>query len=112
MRIDSVNRVGALGSVGRATGPAAPGTAATRIEDERPSSSGADFQSALTSALKNLNSLEVTADRLAGDLAAGRTDDIVGVTLAAEKASLGFELAVRLRNDVLEAYREIMRMPV
>lgn len=45
-------------------------------------------------------------------LAAGEQDNLHQVMLALEKASLGFELAVQVRNKLLEGYQDIMRMQV
>ncbi len=44
------------------------------------------------------------------DLATGRDPDLVGVSLTLTKAELSFKLLVRVRNKLLEAYQEIMRM--
>ena len=43
-------------------------------------------------------------------LASGQAPDLHSVTIAAEKATLSFQLAVQVRNKALEAYQEIMRM--
>lgn len=46
------------------------------------------------------------------DLVTGNARDMHTATLAAEKASLALDLVVSIRNKALEAYQEIMRMPV
>ena len=46
------------------------------------------------------------------DLAAGRQTDLTEVTLALTRADLSFKLLLRVRNKVLEAYQEIMRMQI
>lgn len=45
-------------------------------------------------------------------LVAGEQDNLHQVMLSLEKASLGFELAVQVRNKLLEGYQDIMRMQV
>ncbi len=45
-------------------------------------------------------------------LATGEQDNLHQVMLSLEKAKLGFELAVQVRNRLLEGYQEIMRMQV
>jgi flagellar hook-basal body complex protein FliE len=42
----------------------------------------------------------------------GDTHDIVGVMIERQKASLGFEATLQVRNKLLSAYRDIMNMPV
>ena len=42
----------------------------------------------------------------------GSVQDIHEIMLAAEEAGIAFELLVELRNKLLEAYRELMRMQV
>ncbi|RUM87159.1 MAG: flagellar hook-basal body complex protein FliE [Thermodesulfatator sp.] len=46
------------------------------------------------------------------DLASGRQTDLTQLTLALTKADLSFRLLLRVRNKVLEAYQEIMRMQI
>lgn len=52
------------------------------------------------------------ADGLAQQLATGQLSDIHSYTVAASKAQLGVQLTVALRNQLLGAYQEIMRMQV
>ena len=42
----------------------------------------------------------------------GDTNDIVGVMVERQKASIGFEATMQVRNKLLSAYRDIMSMPV
>jgi len=46
------------------------------------------------------------------DVAAGRNKDLHGAVLAMEKADVQFRLLAQVRNKVIDAYREIMRMQV
>jgi len=43
-------------------------------------------------------------------VATGKDPDLVGLTLTTTKAELSFKLLLQVRNKVLEAYQEIMRM--
>jgi flagellar hook-basal body complex protein FliE len=45
-------------------------------------------------------------------LLAGQTDDIAGLLIDSQKAEIALSLTLALRNKVLEAYTEIMRMQV
>ena len=50
--------------------------------------------------------------RAATELALGQADNLHQVLIGAEQTRLQFELAMSMRNRVLEAYQEIMRMQV
>lgn len=44
------------------------------------------------------------------DLAEGRSNDLHGTMIAAEQAGIQLRLMTTVRNKVIEAYREVMRM--
>ncbi|MDI6895089.1 MAG: flagellar hook-basal body complex protein FliE [Bacillota bacterium] len=70
------------------------------------------FGGLLGRALDELSSLENRADMLTARLAQGEPVELHEVVIATEKAQLALDLAVQLRNRAVEAYQEIMRMPV
>lgn len=71
-----------------------------------------NFIDHLSESLNNVNSLQKNADSMATNLASGKTENIHETMLAVTKAELSFNLMVQVRNKALEAYQEIMRMPV
>jgi flagellar hook-basal body complex protein FliE len=76
------------------------------------SSAGGGFGQALSSAITNLNETQNAADDASVRMAAGDPIDLHEVMLARETASLHFQLAVQVRNKLVEAYQETMRMQV
>lgn len=74
--------------------------------------SDGSFQKMLGDAIATLNSLQAEADSAAARLAAGDAVELHEVLLATERANLAFQLAMQVRNKVIEAYQEIMRMQV
>lgn len=62
--------------------------------------------------VEDVNGLQRQADGMAVDLATGKSGNIHETMLAATHAELSFNFLVQLRNKGLEAYQEIMRMPV
>ena len=70
------------------------------------------FENFLKDALENLNNSEKTASSLANDFALGKTDNIHQVVIASEAANIQLQLAMQVRNKVIDAYNEIMRMQV
>lgn len=73
-------------------------------------SAGASFSDTLTKAITDVNDLQVTANKEAEKLATGRTENISDVLITAEKADIALRLMVQVRNKMLEAYQEIMKM--
>jgi flagellar hook-basal body complex protein FliE len=75
-------------------------------------SSGTDFGSTLKQAVGALQQLGSQADASSLALAKGDPIDIHEVMLANEQASLGFSMALQVRNKLVDAYTEVMRMSV
>lgn len=68
------------------------------------------FSQFLSEALEKVNQSQLEADRLTQLLAAGEITDLHQVMIAAEKANIQLQLTLAVRNKVVEAYQEIMRM--
>ena len=66
----------------------------------------------LTDALGQIDSGMQRNQKAATELALGQTDNLHQVMIDAERTRLQFELAMSMRNRVLEGYQEIMRMQV
>ncbi len=81
-------------------------------EEKKAGSEGMSFAEMLSGAINNVNGLQKTADEQKMAFAAGKTDNIQDVMIAMEKADIAFQMTLQVRNKVLEAYQEIMRMPV
>ncbi len=70
------------------------------------------FGSKLVQGLEEVQALHGKADHLAVKAATGELTDVHDYMIAASKASTATQLTVALRNKALEAFSEIMRMPV
>lgn len=73
---------------------------------------GKSFADTLTQAIGNVNELHKVADKKSEMLATGKTDDIADVMIAAEKADVALKVMVQVRNKIIDAYQEIMKMQV
>lgn len=62
--------------------------------------------------LRQVNAMQKQADQAIEALATGEVRDIAQTMIAVEKANLSFELMTQIRNRIVEAYQEIMRMQV
>ena len=76
------------------------------------SSGGMSFADHLKQGINEVNDKNKVADKMGVELATGKTGNIHETMLAATQAELSFNLMVQLRNKALEAYSEIIRMPV
>lgn len=62
--------------------------------------------------LNKLNHTLVNSEVMLQDLATGKTDNIHHVMLALEDAKLSLQMALQVRNKVVEGYQEILRMQI
>lgn len=70
------------------------------------------FTKTMGDALRAVNEQQAKASDLSAAYERGDTNDIVQVMVERQKASLGFEATLQVRNKLLTAYRDIMNMPV
>lgn len=80
--------------------------------DDNEKSAQVSFGEYLNSALTKVSDLENQSDQLKEDLAVGKTDNIPEVLIAGEKANIALQFTMSIRNKVLDAYSEIMRMQI
>ena len=74
-------------------------------------SAGSDaFSNILTNTIENLQGLQNQANDTAQKFMTGENDEIHDIALAGQKAELSFELGLQVRNKVVNAYQEIMKM--
>ena len=70
------------------------------------------FAGMLREAYEQMREIEIDADQQVRKLLAGERVDLHRVILAGEKAGLASNLMMSVRNKVVEAYQEVMRMQV
>jgi flagellar hook-basal body complex protein FliE len=71
---------------------------------------GADFQDLLHGLVEEVDSLQKNADASIEGLVTGETTDIHDVTIKMEEASIAFDLMMEIRNKLLEAYQQIIKI--
>ncbi|HAZ7571840.1 flagellar hook-basal body complex protein FliE [Legionella sp. PATHC032] len=71
------------------------------------------FSSVFQQALNQVSELSQTADSLKTRFEMGDPNVSLGeVMIASQKSNLGFEATLRVRNKLVQAYQDIMNMPV
>jgi flagellar hook-basal body complex protein FliE len=78
---------------------------------QAPRPGAASFSDALGQALGQVEGLQQAADTQSAAVASG-AGNLHEVALALEKADIGMRVAAKVRNKLVEAYQEVMRMPV
>lgn len=76
------------------------------------SSAVVPFRSAFEDAVRNVQETQNAVDAENYKLATGQSDDLHNIEIASTKATASVELLTQLRNKVLDAYNEVMRMSV
>lgn len=72
-----------------------------------------NFADMLGQAIENVNSMQLNAKSMSQQFEMGDTSlSLADVMVAKEKSGIAFEATVQVRNKVLEAYKQIMNMPV
>ena len=70
------------------------------------------FKDILAKSLQEVSELQNTADETIQKFAAGEVKNIEEVMIAMEEANMAFEMTMQVRNRIIQAYQEIMRMQV
>ena len=70
------------------------------------------FTEALGDGLASLDGQVRQAEGLGKDVVEGRVKDFAEVAARVKSADLSFKFALEIRNKLIEAYREVMRMQV
>lgn len=86
---------------------------ALNIDNEKKAAGGdKSFGESLLNALKDVNDAQLKSQETTKKFLIGEIQDIHQVAIASEQAKIMLQLAVEVRNKVVEAYQEIARMQV
>ena len=72
----------------------------------------ASFDDSLSKGLREVNASVNRVDELPADLVSGRVGDFHELAVQIKQAELSFKFAMEVRNKLIDAYRETMRMSV
>lgn len=70
------------------------------------------FSKILEDNLDKVNQLQLGSQNLNSQLVTGEIDNVHQVVAASQKAELALQFTIQIRNKILDAYNEIMRMPI
>jgi flagellar hook-basal body complex protein FliE len=84
----------------------------TGLTEAREASGFDQLKDLASVALSRVNDAQLNAEELAKDYALGENVEVHQVVMAAQEATLAFQLTAAIQNKLVEAYQEIMRMQV
>ncbi len=87
-------------------------TGVTAPASSPPTSAAGGFAAALREAVEKVSDLQHASGQEIQKLITGESDDLHKTMLAVQRAELAFELMMEVRNKVVQAYQEIMRIQV
>jgi len=70
------------------------------------------FTGVFQKALSDVSNLQLNTDNLRADYDQGKDVSVAEVMVATQKSTLGFEATLQIRNKLLQAYQDIMNMPI
>ncbi len=83
-------------------------TGATQIEKK----DAVSFQDVLRGFISEVNDLQLDVDKKIEQFASGQTKDLHEVMIAVEEADIAFQLMMEIRNKLISAFEEVMKMSV
>jgi flagellar hook-basal body complex protein FliE len=92
--------------------PIAPPAPPAATLAPRATPGGEGFTETLKSAVAAVNDMQLDARDASIAVASGTSVDSAQAIVAIEKANVSFQFALQIRNKLLEAYQEVMRMSV
>jgi flagellar hook-basal body complex protein FliE len=69
-----------------------------------------NFQSLLSDAIGRVEQFQQNSQNAIGKFLSGEDEEVHKVALATQQAELSFDLFLQVRNKVISAYQEVMRM--
>jgi flagellar hook-basal body complex protein FliE len=100
--MDGINSIGPLqgGALPRKAGPAF----------QQQGNGGVSFKDVMNGFLNDVNGLQQRADESIKKLASGEITDVHQVMTASEEAKVAFNMMMEIRNKVMDAYQEVLRI--
>jgi len=79
----------------------------------QPTDGSSDFAAMLKQSIDSVNQSQKTAGALASDFEMGKSDvSLAEVMIASQKASVSFQAMLQVRNKLVDAYKDVMSMPM
>lgn len=80
-------------------------------ENLKPHAETKSFTSTLKDSLSSVNEMKTDAAQMITSFAAGENQNVHELMISLQKASLAMSMTSAVRSKVMEAYKEVLRMP-
>ncbi|HLS80767.1 MAG TPA: flagellar hook-basal body complex protein FliE [Steroidobacter sp.] len=80
--------------------------------EDRAGGRSGGFVDSMRQAIDSVNAQDRIAGDKAADVISGRSDDLVGAMLASQQASLSFSMLMQVRNKVVGAMEDLIKMHI
>ena len=90
--------------------PVSPGALPDSIRSAAQPQTGGGFKDVFTGAVQSVESLGQNASASVQRFLSGEGEELHTTVLATQRAELAFEMFLQVRNKVVSAYQEVMRM--
>ena len=87
-------------------------SAGAGLSSAKTAGTSGSFASALEGAVKAVEGQGQQADKAIQNFLTGDGEDLHTVALTVQKASLAFDLGMQVRNKIVSAYQEVMKMQI
>ena len=99
-------------SIGGVSLPSVAGVQVPAGVNSVPDAKKAEFSEVIANAMGELNDLHSRSDELAIDAATGDLESLTDYVVASTEAQIATQVTVAVRNKAVEAFNDIMRMPI
>ncbi len=83
------------------------------IKPAEASDSGSDFAAMLKDSIDSVNDIQKASGALSKSFEMGDADvSLAEVMIASQKASVSFQAMLQVRNKLVDAYKDVMNMPM
>jgi flagellar hook-basal body complex protein FliE len=94
------------------TAPASVESITRTIQPPGSTSASGEFRGLLEGAINSVQQKSDLATQSVGRFLSGEGEELHNAMMATQRASLAFELGLQVRNKVVQAYQQIMQMPM
>ncbi|HET6466274.1 MAG TPA: flagellar hook-basal body complex protein FliE [Nitrospiria bacterium] len=92
-------------------GPQAPVQKPADLTEDSSKADGS-FVDTLKDSIRDINQIQIQAEQAIADVVGGNKQDLHQTMVAIEKADVSFQLMMQVRNKIISAYEEILRMQI
>ncbi len=97
----------------QAQAPVQQAPAATDVTDAPRAAEGVDFSSLLKNSINAVNDVQKASGALKKEFELGSSNvSMVDIAIASEKSKVAFTAMTQVRNKLVQAYKDVMSMPI